>query len=46
MDAKSTTQLDVSTIQAFVEKLVRNLEKVIIGKRQALEQVSQPGQIH
>ncbi len=40
MDAKSTTQLDVSTIQAFVEKLVRNLEKVIIGKRQALEQVA------
>lgn len=40
MDTKSTTQLDVSTIQSFVEKLVRNLENVIIGKRQSLELVA------
>ncbi|MCJ7622324.1 MAG: MoxR family ATPase [Anaerolineaceae bacterium] len=31
--------MDVSEIQSFVERLIGNLEKVIIGKRQTLEHV-------
>jgi len=32
-------ELDIKEIQSFVEKLISNLEKVIIGKRQTLELV-------
>ncbi|MCE5208692.1 MAG: MoxR family ATPase [Chloroflexi bacterium] len=39
MDAKLSGQSDILQIQSFVEKLVQNLEKVIIGKHQTLELV-------
>jgi MoxR-like ATPase len=39
MDQMNDLTLDVGQVQSFAEKLVQNLEKVIVGKRQALEQV-------